>query len=111
MALGPNFWINNDYHPYMNYFGKNDERICMGQIRHIIAQGLYILRQQVSDSETPFSRIYLWKNDLAATGDNIETCLFCNGCSQEIASGEKITFKWSAFHCLSERLMRGDISP
>ena len=32
---------NNNYHPYINYFGENDKRICMGQIRHIIAQGLF----------------------------------------------------------------------
>ena len=31
---------NKDYCPYKNYFGKNDKKICMGQIRHIIAQGL-----------------------------------------------------------------------
>ncbi len=32
---------NNNYCLYMNYSGKNDEKICMGQIRHIIAQGLW----------------------------------------------------------------------
>ncbi len=25
---------------YMNYFGRNDKKVYMGQIRHIIAQGL-----------------------------------------------------------------------
>ena len=24
----------------MNYFGENDKKTCMGQIRHMIAQGL-----------------------------------------------------------------------
>ncbi len=40
MALGPNICTNNDYLLYMNFFGKYDKRICMGQIRHIIAQCL-----------------------------------------------------------------------
>ena len=57
MTLDPNFHTNNDYCPYMDYIGKNDKKICMGQIRHIIAQGLWAPPQQVTKNTV--NQLYL----------------------------------------------------
>ncbi len=61
---------------YMNYLGENDKKICMGQIRHIIAQGLALYYNNKTTPLASLSRTMSGHDMGVDRGPGVE--LFCN---------------------------------